>query len=445
MLERHGHEVKLLVVTRRTPVEVVADAIAGFSRGFIGFSTTAPDYNLIEAIGGWVRKRCPDAYLAVGGPYARTAPEDLVDGPWDCICIGEGEQCVPTLVEALDRGKRPDDIQGLWLRTPQGFRKNVPLAFNEKLDELPFMIREPWNKWTGLPGLSHTLLVSRGCPFSCAYCSNHQIRRRGIGRYMNFRSVGSIVEEMESLVARYPETVDIGLECETLTANRTWFDDLCVGLTSFNARRKAPVVFRTSVSPMPRLDWDGFFRSCSAAGISAVSVGVESGSELVRRTILRRNYSNDDIREMAAACRRHGIFLTYQLMIGIPGETKAAFREGVALCVETKPDDVHLYVTEYYPGTDLFEKVKELGILGDTDPRTFSRAQPSIDLPGFSRAEIEEERRTFKARVFAGRGGQSYNPLLEFYRRAGVKVSTLAPRLRAAFFATYRPRGEVVW
>ena len=46
-------------------------------------------------------------------------------------------------------------------------------------------------------------MASRGCPYTCSYCSNHALKKKLEGKYVRFRSVDNIIQEIELRIKQY--------------------------------------------------------------------------------------------------------------------------------------------------------------------------------------------------------------------------------------------------
>ena len=128
-------------------------------------------------------------------------PRDEMLNTFDALCIGEGEFPVAELAGQMEAGKTPSGIPNLWIRHQDGMiEKNQPREFLRDLDALPFPDLEMWRPWIkDVTGEHHVILLGRGCPFGCSYCSNHAIRKLAPGKYVRFRSPSNIIQEIAQL------------------------------------------------------------------------------------------------------------------------------------------------------------------------------------------------------------------------------------------------------
>lgn len=64
-----------------------------------------------------------------------------------------------------------------------------------------------------------SILVARGCPYKCTYCSNHALQLLSDGKLVRYRSPGDMNEGIEEVRRLYPDLRDIYLEVETIGAS----------------------------------------------------------------------------------------------------------------------------------------------------------------------------------------------------------------------------------
>src|SRR5262249_9415344 len=133
-------------------------------------------------------------------------------------------------------------------------------------------------------------------------------------------------------------------------------------------------------------------------------IGLESGSERLRREVLRRpKYSNAEFVQFCRLAKEYDVNLDFYVLIGIPGETPADFRETVELVRATQPKMVQLSVFYPYLGTDLANITLERGLATREGLNPgLERTRPALNLPGFSRRRVRLEYVLFWFRVYQG-------------------------------------------
>lgn len=392
-LRKHGHRTELLVLGRRLAERNFANLdarIEAFQPKLICFTAVAPEYEVIRAAARHAKKAHPGVFLAIGGVHATLNPDAVAADDFDAVCVGEGEWPALELATQLEEGRRPTRIANLWIKNGSAVERNAPRPFMQDLDSMPFPDREMWRPWlndqapTGLAAL-----VGRGCPFNCSYCSNHALRKVAPGRYTRCRNPENVVAELDEIRRTFPSVRTLAIECETITCDTRWCLDLCAALERWNAPLPRRLSFQTNVRVTPNLDLEPVFAAFKRAGVDFINIGVESGSDRVRREVLRRRYSNEDVTRTVSLARKHGLRVGFYVLIGIPAETLADFQETIALCRTCQPDRIFRFIYFPYPGTDLAKRCGDMGLLREPLDTRNERELATLDLPGFSKSQIQ--------------------------------------------------------
>ncbi len=151
----------------------------------------------------------PEIFVFVGGHHASMNPGDFKDKTVDAVVVGEGEVTVRDLIDALETGRDPSGIPGVFLTRTGELDKIIPRSLIEDLDTLPLprRIRKPGNRDGYHMGFQHPLALvetSRGCVFKCTFCSVWQFYK---GTYRT-KSPGRVVKEMKQVQETFVLFVD---------------------------------------------------------------------------------------------------------------------------------------------------------------------------------------------------------------------------------------------
>lgn len=115
------------------------------------------------------------------------------------------------------------------------------------------------------------------------------------------------------------------------------------------------------------------------AGCVSLDYGVETGSEWLRKNILQRKQSNEQIIEAFRLTRKIGIPSGSYNMIGLPFETAAMARETFLFNKRLRPSFGKVFYFHPYPGTRLFNLCQNYGLLReDFDSVSGYLEKPSI-------------------------------------------------------------------
>jgi tRNA A37 methylthiotransferase MiaB len=132
---------------------------------FLSTTFICDRHNLSRAM-TWIAERCEGALVVLGGQFSNLKYDMIMRAhpDVDIVVRGDGEEAIPLMLEALDRGGSLDEVPNLVIRTgPDSYRMTAFRYIN--LDEHP----------SPAFGTDHRPVVPyesmRGCPFSCKFCS----------------------------------------------------------------------------------------------------------------------------------------------------------------------------------------------------------------------------------------------------------------------------------
>ena len=396
VLKKAGHNVNTLFISPATDIpKEIGRMIKEHNPTMFVFTAVTSQYPVIVQAAREVKKIDPSIYNALGGHHASLAPQDcIVEEAFDSVCVTEGENAALEMARMLQAGQRPAGIENLWIRREDGsIEKNRMARLNEDLDALPFIDRDLWVPWMMEAGTILPIIISRGCPYRCTYCTNHAMSKLAEGRYLRFRSFDNILAEMNEVLERWPTITQIYFEAETFGANLKYALNFLERLKEFNATRERPIEWGFNLNVTKKtMNNQQLWQAMQEAGVGYVNVGLESGSERVRKEVLRRpEHSNDDIVQFCDNARKHNVDVCFSVLIGIPGETLEDYNETVDLVLRSDPAHCYPYILFPYPGTDMHETAKKMGLLDHDIDNTAERSRAVLDLPGFSKWRIQWE------------------------------------------------------
>ena len=418
MLKKHGHECQLVVLDRvrkKQNVHILTEKIKTFAPQIVAFTAVYSEFAFICEMASHVKNSFPHLFLLAGGVHITLNPDERYLSLFDAICLGEGEYPTLELAQRMEANEPLTGIKNLWIKTPDGIEKNPTRPFIADLDTFPFPERDMWQEWIVEPNTRLTVLLGRGCPFNCTYCSNHRLRKVSPGKYVRMRSPENIVLEIENLHDRFPDVKEIYLEVETIAINLDWLENFCNQLHEFGKRTNFSVKFGTNLRVFPRLNLNFVFQQFKKANITSVTIGLESGSYRLRKEVLKRDYSNEIILEAASLAKSYGIDIALFNMIGLPTETKEEFRETLEMNQIIQPAFHATSIFFPYPGTELYEMCKQSNLLPEQVQTKDERQFAVLDLPGFSKKQIQKSFNSFHYHVYKVRKDRSMLKLFIYF------------------------------
>jgi oxygen-independent coproporphyrinogen-3 oxidase len=129
-------------------------------------------------------------------------------------------------------------------------------------------------------------------------------------------------------------------------------------------------------------------RGWREAGVTRLSVGVQSFDEAVLRT-LGRPYATEEALRFCRTGRLAGFdALSIDLMIGVPGETPASVERSLETALSLEPDHVSFYILENVEGLPFAEVLTRHPVDEDAVVDTYDRARDALEAAGLRQYEI---------------------------------------------------------
>jgi anaerobic magnesium-protoporphyrin IX monomethyl ester cyclase len=380
LARQKGHGAAMLRVAEEAPLDAVVAQVRARAPDLIGFSMTSRQWLRGRQVANALKAALGLPCIA-GGLHPTFSPGQVLAEPgFDAVCLGEGEGPFGLLLDHMAVGGTLEGarLQNIWRKGHVHPGLAPPV---ERIDDIPFMARDMLDERHGVVHMT----TQRGCPFPCTYCAARMYDQLydGIGQYGRRRSIMSVVAELEQVRERGMLNYVIFLD-DTFTINHPWVFDFC---KSFPDRIGVPFSLHARAETMnPKL-----IDALAAAGCRHIVYGVESGSERIRREVMKRPVTNARLVEIFRRTQEAGILATANYMMGVPGETPADLQATLDLHEELRPLDFGYFVFYPFPGTQLFEQCRQHGYLPEDWQTRPARHDVSIlDLPGLTRDDIAE-------------------------------------------------------
>ncbi|MBN1479605.1 radical SAM protein [candidate division KSB1 bacterium] len=398
-LKKAGHDTELYQTSHfhRHEIDKVVDR---FKPDILAYSFTSDHAQLARHYAHYLTKH--KIFSIAGGVHPTMAPDDVVDY-FDCLCIGEGEHALLDIVN----GAHLDKIGNLVRKVEGRVVKNAMVPLIENLDDLPFPDRQLFNYQNAL-NQDHRadFMVGRGCPYRCTYCINNQLINIAPGRYVRLRSVPNVLAEIKEVLTNYEGIESICFQDDTFALKMSWLEEFC---QRYKNEIGLPFVCNLRAD---RAD-EKLASLLADAGCQEVRIGVEQGNEELRRSVMQRKMSNEQIVQSFQILHRAGIKTFAYNMIGIPGETEETIKETIALNRQIKPDKMHVSIFRPYPGTELHNQCIREGYIRNVTIESYFQPVSTIDLPNLSKKKIEYWYRLFRPAVYFPR----FLPLFKIFAR----------------------------
>ncbi|MDI6756631.1 MAG: radical SAM protein, partial [Endomicrobiia bacterium] len=310
-------------------------ALLDFRPDIAGISVATPAYLRGLAAAAAIKSSLPKTYVVFGGAHPSALPDEAIkERDLDFVITGEAENTFPELCIRLREGDiSPGALSGvknLFFKGNSGPEHTAAAGFlsDKELDALPFPAFDKMDL-KGYFAASQThglfrkgkrvlpLMSSRGCPNECAFCC------RMMGRKMRYRSVESVIAEIEFLVGKYGVD-EIYFEDDNFTLNRSRALDILSRLEAFCP--KINIKFANGIRA-DCVDAE-LLRAMKRAGVYSVSFGIESGSPSTLSK-MKKNLDLAQSRKNVLLAKSMGFYVGSNCIIGYPGETAQDARESL--------------------------------------------------------------------------------------------------------------------
>lgn len=372
-LKKHGHQTKLILdpqlfVTYTLPVKPLSK-IFNFRKNIVKETVSLkPEmvcFSCASDVFGWAIqlaeaiKGVLDVPIVFGGPHPTAVPENVIKHKYiDFVIVGEGEEALLELADKLENGKDTTNLKNVWSKYEGKIINNPVRILNADLDSLPFPDKDLYYNdhrefINNIHGLTNTygIMGSRGCPNACSYCQNNYLQKlyKDSG-YLRFRSVTNIIEELAIAKERY-NVKTITFWDNILTYNKKWLREL---LERYKEEISLPFVCYS---------YPGYIDKetvslLEESGCRIVDLGIQSINENIRKDVLLRRGSNDDIIKTINLISRSKLLLYIDLMVGLPRETGEDLLNTAKFFNRHKVNLINIHWLRHFPKTEITKYIE---------------------------------------------------------------------------------------
>ena len=343
----------------------------------------------------------------IGGAHIICDPgQSLIDSGADYAAAGEGERTITQLAS----GKDPNQVEGLYY-----WEEGKPIKSNPDLSEL-FKQKVMYTTkignqsrnfinnvddfgepdWENVDPRSYPqtmphgtiyksspfapIITTRGCPYSCSYCSAPITA----GRKMRYRDPIKIVNEMENLINNY-DVKEIQIEDDNFTLKRRH----AVGVCEEIIRRKIKLDWSLPNGVrIDKLDPE-LLKLMKKSGCYFMSLGIESANQRILN-IIKKRLDKNLVRNVVTMVKNSGIDAVGFFIIGFPTETKEEIMNTINFACSLDLERASFHKAMPLPGTELYDLwLKKYSKNQNIDWKTFCVDQFNADWAEVSPKELE--------------------------------------------------------
>ena len=361
------HDVSIIdMAAEDLSVEEICKEIEKSAPQYVGLSVLTVEGPAISQIANKIKKISTEITFIAGGPHASSNPESILsDKNVDYLVLGEGEETMKELIEALDEGKSIDQVRGIAYRKNGETTCTPSRPFIDDLDTLPFPAWDLINleKYFNLPTFNiiyaskkyMSIFTSRGCPYHCTYCHNI------FGKNFRVRTPENVFQEIEYLYRTYgikefqivDDTFNVKMERAKKICDLIIKSDLKIFLTFPNGVRG------------DIMD-EELLLKLRQAGTYKITYAIETGSSRLQK-LIRKNINLPKLQDTITNTNKLDILTHGFFMGGFPTETKDELQLTIDFAKRSKLNTLGFHVLTPFPGTEIYNQFHEMDKSGISD------------------------------------------------------------------------------
>jgi radical SAM superfamily enzyme YgiQ (UPF0313 family) len=348
-LEAEGHECRIFDL-RIEGEEHGIDLCRRFAPDVVGLQCnfTTERFRTLR-IAERLRRELPEAFVVLGGHDASREPGWFQHPALDAIAVGDGEEVMPPLVDALARGADLAKVPGLVLNRDGAQVATGEAPMREDLDTLPLPARHLISHYAPHYYINFRrplalMETARGCPFKCNFCSVWKFHKSTFRE----KSPERVVAELQAIEA--PSVF--------ITDDIFWMDvrrgeEMARQIKAAGIKKHFTVQTRTDIiCKFPHLI--EMWKDC---GNLSIFLGLESVTDEGLKSVNKSNTASNNVRALAIL-KELGVGYTPNFIVD-PAWDREDFARLRAWIEETGAYNSGFSVLTPLPGTDLWATARE--------------------------------------------------------------------------------------
>lgn len=357
VLANKGHEVLAVdLLASKISDEKFMNLVKEAKPQIVGFSCLTTSINRSVVLAKKIKSFNEKIWTIFGNIHPTIFADELLNQKLgDVVVRGEGEITMSELVSAIENKASLHCVKGISFRENEDVFHNQERELIDNLDDLAYPAWDLFdfkNYRKGCPmvslyDLAIPIVGSRGCPFSCTFCSQERFYKRP-----RYRDTIKIVDEFQYMHEKYKAKF-FGFTDANFPFSIKQGHEFCDEMIRRGLNKKVRWITETRVD-LVNLE---LLKKMKAAGLHAVMYGFEVGDPDILKS-LKKGTTLEQAKEAMDFTKKAGILSVGLFMLGLPGETEATCRKTINFAKEIDCDFAKFNITVVYPGSELFKEAK---------------------------------------------------------------------------------------
>ena len=316
-----------------------------YQSNIVGISCITPNIYRAFEIAKMTKEISKNIKIIFGNVHPTIFPEESLEKPFvDIVVRGEGEITLWECVQVMEGKKKMDEVLGISYKENGEIIHNAERPCKKNLDFFPRCAFELIIADLPVSITPNAIITSRGCPYSCIFCTSGIIGGRGY----RTNSPQRVVDDVEFLIDKYSlKRLFIG--DDNFLANRKRVEEICYLFIKRGLHRK--------------INWSCHARGdaidshildiMKQAGCILIHFGIETNSQRLLK-LIRKSEKVEDNKVAVRLAHNAGIETRGSFIIGLPTETKRETLETIKFARSLPLDRAKFCLATPYPGTELY-------------------------------------------------------------------------------------------
>ena len=394
---KYGHDIDFLdapakPLDEQASMDIIAKNIQVETTLFV-LNTSTPSIMSDVAFAAKIKAAYPKSFILLVGTHPTACPKETLgySASVDAVGIGEYDEIVRQLADALQNGTPIQEVKGLYINTKNGIIPTERMPAITNMDDMPFAAefikkhlceRDYFFAAATYPSIQ--IFTGRGCPCHCNFCVYPQTMH---GHVFRARTAENVVQEFQFIADNFPDVHEVVIEDDTFTVNKQRVKDICTLLIQRGLNKRLKWLCNARVN----LDYETM-KVMKKAGCRLIIPGIESGCQQILDNI-KKGTKVEQFYSYVANAKKAGLLIHACYMVGNKGETKETMQTTLQLALKLNTDTAQFFPLIPYPGTEAYTWARTNGYI-ETDYSKYCLEDGThntvLNLPGLSAEEMVE-------------------------------------------------------
>ncbi len=366
--------------------EQIKKKIKKFNPDIVGISVfVSAALRTSNTVAKIVKEVNPNCIVVFGGRHPTFEPDSTVNvDEVDIVVRGEGEI---TFRELIIQGNT-QNVKGISFKTNGKVINNPDRPQIKNFENIRIPARKflKKNKYKMFTVRLETIETSRGCPYSCKFCTTHVFNNQ----IWRTRPIEKIITELK-IISQNRKIKDIFFVDDNLTANTKRIENLCERIIESKQKKEInDFKFFAQIRVDSIVKAPQMVKKMAKAGFWVVFIGIESTREASLKNI-KKGFKFRKVLEALKILHANNIMVIGNLVLGVDlYETEEEVIKEIKFMKKVDVDIVSFVILTPFPGSETMKELGEQGLIISKDWSKYTVLYPVIKTHQLSPKQLYE-------------------------------------------------------